>query len=64
MITPADTERLAFQIVRSITEFDEELSIAAKREALADFAGMHDLDLDQTATLYAIAAHPTVKDRP
>lgn len=61
MITPIETEDFAFQIVRSLR--DEEIgdSDTAMRERLADFAKELGLNLAQTATLYAIAAHPAVR---
>lgn len=41
-------------IVESLT--DEADSIAAKREALIEFAGSHELSVQDTATLFRVAA--------
>lgn len=63
MITPQETEDLAFQIVRSLRDETIGDSDTAMRERLADFAGERDLTLEQTGTLYAIAAHPAVRNQ-
>jgi hypothetical protein len=62
MIHPHSVYRLASHIVQATLEslIDEddvrEPSDAAKREALIDLAGRYDLDVEDVATLYRIAA--------
>jgi hypothetical protein len=52
--------RLLVNLIDSATaiELDEgtETSDAAHRERLEDFAGLHELDLEDTATLFRVAA--------
>lgn len=57
MIDPLSLHRLVLNITAAVRPADDvDASTAEHREALIDFAGRHDLDLEDTATLYAVAA--------
>lgn len=58
MIPAQLLHRLVAALTASITDDgdDIELSIAGHRERLADFAGLHDLDLEDFSTLLRVAS--------
>lgn len=58
MIHPETLYRLVMHLVDGVRMLDGEPMPdgAQAREALIDFAGQHDLDTQDTATLYAVAA--------
>lgn len=56
MIGARELWDLVAAIVGSLLQDPEYASEAAKREALIEFAGQHDLSTQQTATLFRVAA--------
>lgn len=68
MIPAHNLYRLVDNLVDSATaiELDEgaDTSPAAHRERLEDFAGLHELDLEDTATLFRVAAGESYEGAP